>query len=116
MTDKQIDAAKRTLPNWREIPYKDWTVEQKTLRKELSWRGYINSCLCYGMTYLIIKDGELCVDADSRKLYLDEFITDERALEIYHEQVEDFKKAKVLRNVGSDSEGNCYNSIKWADD
>lgn len=31
MTDKQIEAAKRTLPNWAEIPYKEWTAEQKNL-------------------------------------------------------------------------------------
>lgn len=48
MTDKQIEVAKRTLPNWTEIPYKEWTAEQKNLDNELSCREMINSCLIYG--------------------------------------------------------------------
>ena len=114
MTDKQIEAAIKTLPNWREIPHKDWTVEQKTLEEELYCRGMINSCLCYGMMCAFYEEstgewGRYAVDY--RKT-----LSDNRIIELIAEQRADFEKATVLRNVGSDSEGVSYNSIKWADD
>ena len=39
-----------------------------------------------------------------------------RVRELVAEQEADFAKAKVLRNVFTDSEGVAYNSVQWADD
>ena len=114
MTDKQIEAAKRTLPNWNEIPYKEWTAEQKNLDNELSCREMINSCLCYGMMYAFYEEstGEWGRYAANYR----EDLSDERVIELIAEQRADFEKATVKRNVGTDGEGLSYNSIKWADD
>lgn len=40
----------------------------------------------------------------------------ERAKQLWEEQVADFRKAKVSRDVWTDSEGCTYNSCKWADE
>lgn len=47
MTQREIDAAKATLPRPCSIPWKDWTDEQRMLYEELSCREMINSCLVY---------------------------------------------------------------------
>lgn len=49
------------------------------------------------------------------KDYIDE-IGMERTEQLWQEQVADFRKAKVSRDVWTDSDGCTYNSCLWADD
>lgn len=74
----------------------------------------INSCLVYGQMNDFYREstGEWGRWSERHRKNL----SDERIIELIAEQRADFEKATVLRNVGSDSEGVSYNSIKWADD
>ena len=115
MTDIQIEKLKQTI---RSKKVEDRTAEEKQLLDELSWRGFINSCLIYGEEYHIVdKEGNLAIKPDNRvysryNMYIKP-IGEERAMEIYREQKETFSKAKVLKNVATDSEGVSYNSVIW---
>ena len=94
MTWKQLQEAKK-LTKWWE-----------TLYKELSCREMINSCLCYGSSFL-----------NSR--YKDDYIKElweTRVVELYNEQKADFDKSRVLYWVYTDWEWCTYNSIKWYDE
>jgi hypothetical protein len=98
----------------------DRTEEEKKLLKELSWRGYVNSCLIYDEEYHIVdKDGNLAITPNDYvysiyNLYIKP-IGEERAMELYREQKETFSKAKVIKNVATDGEGVSYNSVIWGD-
>ena len=114
MTGKQIEAARRTLP---PPPWKNWTDAERRLYDELSCREMVNSCLCYGS----IADfwrvdpwrwGEYKSYAERHVRALGR----ERAEEICKEQEADIRRARILRNVHTDSEGVSYNSIRWEDD
>ena len=51
--------------------------------------------------------------------YLKDYIFElgfKRVKELVDEQIEDFEKAKVYKNVHVDFEGVVYNSIVWADE
>lgn len=108
MTRREIESAKASLPSRTQIPFSEWTDEQKQLDRELSCREMINSILCY--------DGE---DGLLNNEYLEKYIP-ELGLSIVQrlcdEQLVDFKKATVVKNVFTDNEGVSYNSIKWADE
>lgn len=104
MTGKQIEEARK---NEGYIPY-----------GELSCREMINSCLIYhnieGGRYAFYRELNWC-----NETYASPYIKrlgKKRVDELFEEQVEDFKKAKVYVNVGCDSEGVWYNSIRWADE
>lgn len=120
MTDKQIEKLQDSL---RGKMFKDMTKEEYTLYHELSWRSYINSCLTYGQEYLIVdENGNLAVKKTNYwggmsqyELYIKP-IGEERAMELYREQKDTFARAKVIKNVYTDSEGVSYNSVKWTDD
>lgn len=119
MTRKEIERAKATLPKgWEE--WKSATPEQKMLSRELAWREYVNSCLAYGQFSHVIEDCKL-----SHELYrwgtavtyhIGEELTIPRAIELALEQKADFAKAKVYKNVYTDSEGCSYNSVVWHDE
>lgn len=117
MTDIEIGKIEQTI---RSKKVEDRTDEEKQLLKELSWRGFVNSCLIYDEEYHIVdKDGNLAIKPDdwvySRyNLYIKP-IGEERAMELYREQKETFSKAKVIKNVSTDSEGVSYNSVIWGD-
>ena len=108
MTGKQIDQARRQLPNRIKIAWASWTDEQKRIDRELSCRSMINSILCYDGKENIINNW-----------YLQQY-TDELGLDtverLCNEQIADFEKATVKRNVYTDSDGISYNSIIWADE
>ena len=76
------------------------------LQRELNCREMINSCLCYGYNF---------IESNYSKAYIEE-LGKERVIELYNEQKLDFDKSIVLHNVGEDSVGNSYNSIKWYDE
>ena len=113
MTDKQINAARATLP--RGILWAEWPEEAKRLSRELDCRDMYNSCLCYGTTDHFWKGKTW---GDGAPLYMNYADTLGRARveEICKEQEEDIARARILRNVFTDSEGLSYNSIVWADE
>ena len=112
MTDKQIEKLGDSL---RGKMFKDMTKEERTLYDELSCRGMINSCLIYGTARYNFYDPATGIFAYYAHDHIERLGKDE-VIRLYNEQVEDFKKAVVIRNVYTDSEGCTYNSCKWADD
>lgn len=106
MTDKEIEKIRNEIPQFENgIPCK-LTKEQEQLHRELDCRKMINSCLCYGYSF---------IESHYSSPYIEELGMG-RVLELYNEQKADFDKAKVLHNVYEDSEGVSYNSIQWEDD
>ena len=117
MTQRQIDAALKTLPHRCDIPYHQWKKEQKTLCEELNCREMINSCLCYDGIEEFWKEHEW--RTGKHKSYAGPYIEAlgiDRVRELVAEQEADFAKARVERDVYEDSEGLTYNSIIWADE
>lgn len=114
MTQKEINAVKKTLPS--RFEYRTWTEEQKRLDWELSCRDMINSCLVYSG---IRAFWERCEWRTGDKSYADPYVRAlgrKRVEELVAEQEADFAKAKVFRDVYTDSEGVSYNSIRWGDE
>lgn len=114
MTQREIDAAKRTLPS--RFEWKDWTDEQKRLDEELSCREMINSCLTYGG---IRGFWEECEWRWGDKSYAAPHVRAlglERVEQLVAEQEADFAKAVVSYDVFTDSEGITYNSVRWGDE
>lgn len=106
MTDKEIKKIRDENPEFKNgIPCK-LTLEQQRLHRELDCRDMINSCLCYGYDFIKSNYSEPYIKELGRK----------RVIELYNEQKIDFNKATILYNVGTDSEGCSYNSIKWKDE
>ena len=106
MTGKQIQAARATLPSG----YAQRTEEERKLERELFCREMINSILIY--------DGVKALDEEMDR-YLLRYVKElskERVLELIKEQVADFEKAIVKRNVYTDWEGCTYNTCLWADE
>ena len=96
MTGKEIDELRNSLPKWENGKPPVLTEEQKQIDREL-----------YGKNN-IINDRYL-------KSYIDE-LGIETVERLVNEQVEDFEKATVLKDVHVDYEGLSYNSIIWADE
>lgn len=120
MTDKQIRKARESLPSICRIPYNEWTDEQKQLDKELSCREMINSCLAYGGLWEFWRRYDsIGVPWKRNQGYADKFVEElgiNRVRELEREQEDDFSRARLVRNVHTDSEGVSYNAIIWADD
>lgn len=112
MTGKQIEAARRTLP---PPPWKNWTDAERTLYEELSCREMVNSCLCYGGIEDFWAHHDWCSEGSYAARHV-RALGRARVEEICKEQAEDMARARILRNVHTDSEGLSYNSIVWADD
>lgn len=78
-------------------------------------REMVNSCLIYGN----IKDfWAVCEWRFGDKSYADPYVRNlgiERVREIVAEQEEAFAKARVIRDVYTDSEGVSYNTVIWND-
>lgn len=113
MTGSEITAARNQLPPRTQVPWKDWTEEQKRSDRELDCREMINSILIY--------HGERGVQKGNYfgDKYLADYIRElgeKNVARLCSEQLEDFKKAVVRQNVGRDGEGVTYNSIVWADE
>lgn len=106
MTDTQIEKLRKEVPQFINGTPCKLTEEQQQLHRELDCRDMINSCLCYGYDFL---------NSSYSNPYIIELGID-RVKQLYKEQKEDFDKATVLHNIGTDSEGNSYNSIVWADE
>lgn len=116
MTQKEIDRERKSLPAISVTPFRDWSDEDKKTYDELTARDMINSCLCYGGIEGFWKE---CSWRYGDKSYAAPYIRKlgrERVEQLVNEQIADFKKAKVLYDVYTDSEGCSYNTIVWADD
>lgn len=108
MTDREIKNAEKMLPPMTRVPFAEWTEEQKQLDSELSCRDMINSILCY--------DGAKGLKGNRYlQSYIDE-LGEATVTRLCKEQIEDFRKAVVLKNVHIDNEGVSYNSVIWADE
>lgn len=108
MTGKQIEAAKKLLPELNKR-----NSEQTMIDRELSCREMINSCLAYKQDkdfYNISKKKF----GHAAERYLKIF-GEEKVMQFWNEQLEDFSKATIIWNAYTDSEGGSYNAIKWAD-
>ncbi len=106
MTGKEIKKIRKEIPLFENGIPCELTPEQKRLHRELKCRDMINSCLCYGSSFLESRYSEP---------YIQE-LGEERVLELYNEQKTDFDRAIVFHNVHEDSGGCTYNSIKWEDE
>ena len=94
MTGKQIEKIRKEIPQFENGISCELTPEQKRLHRELDCRDVINSCLCYGSSFL-----------ESR--YSEPYIRElgkERVIEFYNEQKTDFDEVIVFHNVYEDSE------------
>ena len=112
MTGREIEAARKQLPPRTQVPWKDWTEEQKQADRELNCREMINSILIYHGKYSIQEDNFY----DNK--YLTDYVSQlgkETVARLCKEQLEDFSKA-VVRYAGRDGEGVSYNSITWVDE
>lgn len=108
MTGKEIEKLKDSLPKWENGKPPVLTEEQKRLDRELWCIEMINSILIYHGSRDIMNNE-----------YLDKYIEElgvETVAKLVKEQIKDFKKATVLKNVCTDCEGLPYNSIIWADE
>lgn len=106
MTGKEIEKIRKEIPRFENGKPCKLTKEQELLHKELDCRDMINSCLCYGHSF---------IESRYSEVYIKE-LGKERVVELYNEQKADFDKATVFRNVYEDNEGVSYNSIKWEDE
>ena len=129
MTNKQIEAARQTLPNYLGC-WHDMSDEQKQLDRELSCRGMINTIMTYdckpGQKEQWDSKQKKMVSAEEfifNDKYLKDFIEPEtgyyseqryigaeRVKELISEQWHDFQQCKV----GYAGEG--YNYCFWPDD
>lgn len=116
MTQREIDLAKATLPRFCSMPWKDWTDEQRRLDAELSCREIINSCLVYESIGSFWRECEWRLGDKSYAAPHVRALGLERVKELVAEQEADFTKAKVSRDVFTDSEGVTYNSVRWGDE
>lgn len=108
MTGKQIEAAKKLLPEFSKR-----NSEQIMIDTELSCREMINSCLAYkqdNVFYNISKK----IFGDAAERYL-KILGEEKVMQFWIEQLEDFSKATIIWDAYTDSEGGSYNAIKWAE-
>ena len=129
MTEKQIETAQRTLPNYCGC-WHDMTDEQKQLDRELSCRGMINTIMIYhckpGEQKQWSTELKATVTAEEY-IFNDKYLKDyiepgrgcyseqryigaERVKELISEQWHDFQQCKV----GYAGEG--YNYCFWPDD
>jgi len=129
MTNKQIEAARQTLPNYLGC-WHDMSDEQKQLDRELSCRGMINTIMTYdckpgqkeqwdskqkkmvSAEEFIFNDKYLkdFIEPDTGYYSEQRYIGAERVKEIISEQWHDFQQCKV----GYAGEG--YNYCFWPDD
>lgn len=110
MTQKEINKVKASLP-----PLTQRNKEQKKIDDELGCREMINSCLCYGSIEDFWAERNGSFDGSYATPYVNDLGLD-RVKEIVEEQIRDFEKATVKRNVYTDNEGCSYNSIVWGDE
>ena len=113
MTDRQMDLIRKQLPKRTQVPWSEWTDEQKRIDKELSCISMINSILAYNW---FGESAEQIMQMEERayKNYLAEYValfSRNTVVDLIQEQINSIRCIK--RNVHTDSEGVSYNSIVW---
>lgn len=114
-TDKELQSMKAKIPNYTQVPYAEWTDEQKELDNIISCIRMIHSLLIYNYPNATEKDIEHIL-ADK---YLQEHIktlSREKVRELLAKEIKEFESATVHRDVYTDGEGVSYNSVKFKDE
>lgn len=119
-TRKQIkqeeDDLRKQGVGWVNGEYHKGTPEQEKRMKELSCCEMLDSIICYGPKFTNGED-VVAYEENNYRNYLEDYIKDlgrERVVELAQEQLEDIKE--IIKDVGTDSEGVMYNSIKYVDE
>ena len=113
MTDNQMNLIRKQLPLITQVPWSQWTEEQKRIDRELSCINMINSILAYDWSG---QDAEWVMQHEEKAYhnYLAGYVEmfgREKVVELIQAQIDSIKEIK--RNVHADSEGCSYNSIVW---
>ena len=116
MTDKQMGLIRKQLPARTQVPWKDWTEEQKKIDRELSCIEMINSILAYGGLGF---DAETIMKQEEKSYhnYLDDYVEAfgrEKIIELIQEQINSIER--IAYNIHTDSEGCSYNAIIWKEE
>lgn len=109
LSEKEIDEIRRSLPN----SFKDMTDEQKQIWEELSLRGMVMSCLIYGED-IHTSTNINAVSKYYKQPYVNEYydtLGKDVTEEIIKQQTDYFNRGKVIKDVGTDSDGLSYNSF-----
>lgn len=116
MTDRQIELIRKQLPARTQVPWREWTEEQKQIDRELDCVSMINSILAYGGFGF---DAETVMQREENRYhnYLAEYVKlfgRDKVVELIQGQINSIKH--INSNVHTDSEGCTYNSIVWVDE
>ena len=109
LSEKEIDEIRRSLPDL----FKDMTDEQKQIWEELSLRGMVMSCLIYGED-IHTSTNINAVSKYYKQPYVNEYydtLGKDVTEEIIKQQTDYFNRGKVIKDVGTDSDGLSYNSF-----
>lgn len=116
MTDRQMKLIRKQLPARTQVPWREWTEEQKQIDRELDCVSMINSILAYD--WFGQSAEEIMVHEENAYYnYLADYVKlfgRANVVALIQEQMNDIKDIK--RNVSTDSEGLSYNAIVWIDD
>jgi len=110
LSEKAINEMRWSLPDL----FKDMTDEQKQIWEELSLRGMVMSCLIYGDDIHTSTDIN-AVSKYYKQPYVNEYydtLGKDVTEEIIKQQTDYFNRGKVIKDVGTDSEGVSYNSFE----
>ena len=110
LSEDKIDEMRWALPDL----FKDMTDEQKQIFEELSLREMVMSCLVYGSD-IHTKENNVSLGKYRGKPYVAEYydtLGKDVTEEIIKQQTDYFNRGKVIKDVGTDSEGVTYNSFE----
>ena len=110
LSEDKIDKMRWALPDL----FKDMTDEQKQIFEELSLREMVMSCLVYGSD-IHTKENNVSLGKYRGKPYVAEYydtLGKDVTEEIIKQQTDYFNRGKVIKDVGTDSEGVTYNSFE----
>lgn len=110
LSEDKIDEMRWALPDL----FKNMTDEQKQIFEELSLREMVMSCLVYGDD-IHTAENNVSLGKYRGKPYVAEYydtLGKDVTEEIIKQQTDYFNRGKVIKDVGTDSEGVTYNSFE----
>lgn len=110
-TDKELNKMKEQLPSRIDVPYEEWTDEQKELDRKIACIEMIHSIL----TYDDIKSADDVMQNKYMQRYIEE-LGETKVKELVEQEIEEFKSATINKDVYTDSEGVTYNSVTFKDE
>lgn len=110
-TDKELAKMKAQLPSRIDVPYEEWTDEQKELDRKIACIEMIHSIL----TYDDIKSADDVMQNKYMQRYIEE-LGETKVKELVEQEIEEFKSATINKDVYTDSEGVTYNSVTFKDE